>query len=133
MYRTRAKAVSSKPIFNAGTERFMRDWRSGIVTVTVRDQRYRQHDPVLGVIPLKLSDILQSSSQVTRWYPLDGGIVSHTLPFVFLILGLTLQGIWTCPDLFTIPKHGNETAPKYAWLGRWNIRIYLRQNTSAQL
>jgi len=74
VYRTRTKVVSSKPIFNAGTERFMRDWRSGIVTITVRDQRMRQHDPILGVVPLKLSDILQSSSQVTRWYPLDGGI-----------------------------------------------------------
>ncbi|KKY18537.1 putative meiotically up-regulated protein [Phaeomoniella chlamydospora] len=73
-YRTRAKAVSSKPIFNAGTERFVRDWRSTIVTVTVRDQRYREHDPILGVVPLKLSDILTTSSQVTRWYPLDGGI-----------------------------------------------------------
>jgi hypothetical protein len=52
----------------------MRDWRSGIVTVTVRDQRMRQHDTILGVVPLKLSDILQTSSQVTRWYPLDGGI-----------------------------------------------------------
>ncbi|PGG99625.1 hypothetical protein AJ80_09320 [Polytolypa hystricis UAMH7299] len=74
VYRTRAKAVSSKPIFNAGTERFVRDWGSAIVTVTVRDQRYREHDPILGVIPLKLSDILQTSSQATRWYPLDGGI-----------------------------------------------------------
>jgi len=74
VYRTRAKVVSSKPIFNAGTERFMRDWRSGIVTITVRDQRMRQHDPILGVVPLKLADVLQTSSQVTRWYPLDGGI-----------------------------------------------------------
>ena len=74
IYRTRAKAVSSKPIFNAGTEKFIRDWRSAIVTVTVRDQRYRQHDPILGVVPLRLSDILTTSSQVTRWYPLDGGI-----------------------------------------------------------
>ncbi|KAM3065316.1 hypothetical protein ACMFMF_011254 [Clarireedia jacksonii] len=74
VYRTRAKVVSSKPIFNAGTERFIRDWRSAIVTVTVRDQRMRQHDPILGVVPLKLSDLLQTSSQVTRWYPLDGGI-----------------------------------------------------------
>ncbi|XHG01216.1 hypothetical protein AWENTII_004611 [Aspergillus wentii] len=74
VYRTRPKAVSSKPIFNAGTERFVRDWRSAIVTVTVRDQRYREHDPILGVVPLKLSNILQRSSQVTRWYPLDGGI-----------------------------------------------------------
>jgi hypothetical protein len=44
------------------------------VTITVRDQRMREHDPILGVVPLKLSDILQTSSQVTRWYPLDGGI-----------------------------------------------------------
>ncbi|KAK3650910.1 hypothetical protein LTR56_005961 [Elasticomyces elasticus] len=74
VYRTRSKAVSAQPIFNAGTERFVRDWRSEIVTVTVRDQRNREHDPVLGVVPLKLSDILETSSQVTRWYPLDGGI-----------------------------------------------------------
>jgi hypothetical protein len=74
VYRTRAKAVSSQPIFNAGTERFVRDWRSAIVTVTVRDSRNREHDPILGVVPLKLSDILETSSQVTRWYPLDGGI-----------------------------------------------------------
>ena len=52
----------------------MRDWRSGIVTVTVRDQRYRQHDPILGVVPLRLSEVLTTSSQVTRWYPLDGGV-----------------------------------------------------------
>ncbi|KAI9820076.1 MAG: hypothetical protein M1826_000962 [Phylliscum demangeonii] len=74
VYRTRAKVVSSKPIFNAGTERFVRDWASAIVTVTVRDQRQREHDPIIGVVPLKLTDILQTSSQVTRWYPLQGGI-----------------------------------------------------------
>lgn len=62
------------PNFNAGTERFVRDWRSAVVTVTVRDQRYREHDPILGVIPIRLSDLLQTTSQVTRWYPLDGGI-----------------------------------------------------------
>ncbi|KAF2017132.1 hypothetical protein BU24DRAFT_144104 [Aaosphaeria arxii CBS 175.79] len=74
VYRTRSKAVSSQPIFNAGTEQFIRDWRSAIITVTVRDQRNREHDPILGVVPLKLSDIMETSSQVTRWYPLDGGI-----------------------------------------------------------
>lgn len=52
----------------------MRDWRSAVITVTVRDQRYREHDPILGVVPIKLSDLLQTSSQVTRWYPLDGGV-----------------------------------------------------------
>lgn len=74
VYKTRTKVVSSQPIFNAGTEKFVRDWRSCIVTVAVRDARYRQHDPIIGVVPLKLSDILQTSSEATRWYPLDGGI-----------------------------------------------------------
>jgi len=73
-YKTRTKVVSSKPIFEAGTERFIRDWRSAIVTVSVRDSRNRQHDPLIGVVPLKLSDILLTSSQSTKWYPLDGGI-----------------------------------------------------------
>lgn len=73
-YKTRTKVVSSKPIFEAGTERFIRDWRSAIITVTVRDARNRQHDPIIGVVPLKLSDVLLTSSQSTRWYPLDGGI-----------------------------------------------------------
>ncbi|RDA84960.1 hypothetical protein CP532_1741 [Ophiocordyceps camponoti-leonardi (nom. inval.)] len=74
VYKTRIKAVSSQPIFNAGTERFVRDWRSCIATVSVRDSRNRQHDPIIGVVPLQLSDVLRTSSQVTRWYPLDGGI-----------------------------------------------------------
>ncbi|KAK3297724.1 uncharacterized protein B0H64DRAFT_339646 [Chaetomium fimeti] len=74
VYKTRTKVVSSRPIFEAGTERFVRDWRSCVVTVTVRDSRNRQHDPIIGVVPLRLSDILQTSSQSTRWYPLDGGI-----------------------------------------------------------
>jgi hypothetical protein len=74
VYKTRTKVVSSRPIFEAGTERFIRDWRSCIVTVTVRDSRNRQHDPIIGVVPLRLSDVLQTSSQSSRWYPLDGGI-----------------------------------------------------------
>lgn len=74
VYRTRSKAVTSKPIFNTATERFLRDWRSAIITVAVRDKRFRQHDPIIGLVHLKLSEILETSSQRTRWYPLIGGI-----------------------------------------------------------
>ena len=88
VYRTRAKAVSSQPIFNAGTERFVRDWRSAIITVTVRDSRNREHDPILGVVPLKLTDILETSSQVTRWYPLDGGIGFGRIRISLLFRGI---------------------------------------------
>jgi len=41
--------------------------------IEVLQQRI-EHDPILGIVPLKLSDILETRSQVTRWYPLDGGI-----------------------------------------------------------
>lgn len=74
IYRTRVKPVSSKPIFNAGTERFVRDWRTAHVTVCVRDSRLREHDPILGVVPIKISELLQMKSQVTRWFPLDAGL-----------------------------------------------------------
>ncbi|KHJ33498.1 putative meiotically up-regulated protein [Erysiphe necator] len=74
VYRTRTKNESSKPIFNTSTDRFIRDWHSAIITIVVRDQRIREHDPILGVVSLKVSDLLQNCSQVTRWYPLTGGI-----------------------------------------------------------
>lgn len=83
--------MSSKPIFNAGCERFVRDWRSAIITVTVRDERYREHDPILGVIPLKISDILQTSSEVTRWFPLDGGIGFGRIRLSLLYRGVELK------------------------------------------
>lgn len=82
----------------------MRDWRSGIVTVTVRDQRHREHDPILGVVPLKLSEILSSSSQVTRWYPLDGGIVSRYTQTITPSV-LIPSGFWSCKNLSAVPKH----------------------------
>ncbi|KAI9155381.1 hypothetical protein HJFPF1_07963 [Paramyrothecium foliicola] len=91
IYKTRTKVVSSQPIFNAGTERFVRDWRSCIVTVGVRDSRNRQHDPLIGVVPLKLSDILQTASESTRWYPLDGGIGFGRVRISLLFRSVELQ------------------------------------------
>lgn len=73
IYRTQKKDTSSKP-FDARSGRFVRDRRSFIVTVTVRDQRYREHGPILDVVPVKLFNSLQTSSQVNRWYPIGGGI-----------------------------------------------------------
>lgn len=54
MYETRVKPITSSPMFNAGTERFIRDWRKTHVTVTVKDSRMRENDPVLGVVFLKV-------------------------------------------------------------------------------
>ncbi|CAO1623887.1 unnamed protein product [Sympodiomycopsis kandeliae] len=73
---SRVKALSNAPFFNIGTERFVRDWRRCIIMVVVRDRRLREADPILGVIPIKLSELFQQcgTSQVTQYMPMAGGI-----------------------------------------------------------
>lgn len=74
MYKTRVKQYTSMPIFEAGMERFVRDWRTAVIRVVVRDSRLREYDPILGVATLKLSDVLINSSQVTSLYSLQDGV-----------------------------------------------------------
>lgn len=74
VFKTRTKVKSSAPIFNAQTERFVRDWRTSVFTVTCRNSVHREHDPILGSVTIKLSDVLQTSSQKTAIYALDGGM-----------------------------------------------------------
>ena len=74
VFKTRTKVKSSNPIFNAQTERFVRDWRNTIFTITCRNAVNRENDRILGSVTLKLSDILQTSSQSTSVYALDGGM-----------------------------------------------------------
>ena len=74
VFKTRTKVKSSTPIFNAQTERFVRDWRNAVFTVTCRSSLHREHDPILGACTLKLSEILQTASQNTSVYALDGGM-----------------------------------------------------------
>ena len=74
VFRTRTKVKSSKPIFNAQSERFIRDWRTAVFTVSCRNQAHREHDPLLGSVTIKLSEVLRTSSQITSYYSLDGGM-----------------------------------------------------------
>ncbi|KAI1381507.1 hypothetical protein F4677DRAFT_403181 [Hypoxylon crocopeplum] len=133
VYKTRTKVVSSKPIFNAGTERFVRDWRSAIVTVTVRDSRNRQHDPIIGVVPLKISDLMQTSSQVTRWYPLDGGIgfgrirISLLFRSVELKLPPTQLG-W---DVGTFEFTSDKITSTFTGTGKSKAKLRLRTGGSS--
>jgi hypothetical protein len=62
------------PFFEAGTERFIRDWRNTVVRVVVRDSRLREKDPILGVVNLRLSQLLSESSEVTRMFSISDGI-----------------------------------------------------------
>lgn len=74
IYRTRTKPKNSKPFFNAGTERFIRDWRNTEVIVSVRDARERENDPLIGLVFLPLASIFKEKSQVMETYPITGGI-----------------------------------------------------------
>lgn len=62
------------PYYNAGTERFVRDWTTAVCLVAVRDSRTPEHDALLGVVPLKLSEVFKNASQVTKNYLLIGGV-----------------------------------------------------------
>ena len=93
VYKTRVKPITSYPMFNAGTERFVKDWRKAHVTVAVKDSRMRENDAILGVVMLKvrvlgqcnrgtnlfvlqLSGLLVNASQLTRFYSLEEGLGS---------------------------------------------------------
>lgn len=74
IFKTRTKPKNSKPFFNAGTERFIRDWRDAEVIVSTRDAREREDDPLIGLVYLPLSKIFKERSQVMDNYSLVGGI-----------------------------------------------------------
>lgn len=74
IYRTRTKPKNSKPFFNAGTERFIRDWKTCEVIVAVRDAREREDDPLIGIVYLPMGKLLKERSQVMQMFPLVGGI-----------------------------------------------------------
>ncbi|OCF32225.1 hypothetical protein I316_06139 [Kwoniella heveanensis BCC8398] len=74
VYRTRTKQVTPLPYFNAVSERFVRDWTKGKVVFVVRDERNREHDPILGMVVIPLREAFKTRSQFTRWFPLVGGL-----------------------------------------------------------
>ncbi|KAF2003417.1 hypothetical protein P154DRAFT_86264 [Amniculicola lignicola CBS 123094] len=74
VFKTRTKPKNSKPFFNAGCERFIRDYRNTEVHISVRDARIHEDDPLLGIIYLPLDKLLKSRSQIDATYPISGGI-----------------------------------------------------------
>lgn len=74
IYVTRTKPKNAKPFFNAGTERFVRDWRPAEIMISVRDSRERENDALLGIVYLPLKKVFQNRSQIMDVYPLVGGV-----------------------------------------------------------
>lgn len=74
IFRSRIKSLNSNPFFNAGTERLITDWTRTLVMFVIWDSRLREEDAILGVVPLKLTDVFTSTSQVTQFFPIAGGV-----------------------------------------------------------
>ena len=74
VFRTRTKPKNPNPFFNAGTERFIRDWRNTEVIVSVRDSRIHENDPLIGIVALPLGKVFSERSQIMDNYPLVGGL-----------------------------------------------------------
>lgn len=74
IFKTRTKPKNAKPFFNAGCERFIRDWRNAEVMISVRDARVHEDSALLGMVMLPLNEIFKHRSQVNGIWPLTGGI-----------------------------------------------------------
>ncbi|KZV63998.1 hypothetical protein PENSPDRAFT_757538 [Peniophora sp. CONT] len=102
IYKTRVKPITSSPIFNAGTEKFVTDWRTSHIAVKVMDSRVRENDAVLGIVFLKLSELFVNASQLTRVYHIENGVghgrarISVVFRPVAAKLPPALRGFNTC-------------------------------------
>ena len=74
VFKTRTKPKNAKPFYNAGTEKYIADWRNTEVYLAVRDARVSEDDPLLGIVHLPLWEIFKERSQINGFYPLSGGI-----------------------------------------------------------
>ncbi|KAF2759284.1 hypothetical protein EJ05DRAFT_463888 [Pseudovirgaria hyperparasitica] len=74
IYKTRTKPKNSKPFFNAGCERLVRDWRNTEIHLSIRDARVHENDALLGIVHLPLSKLFEKRSQFSEFFPLSGGV-----------------------------------------------------------
>lgn len=91
VFKTRTKPKNPNPFFNAGTERFIRDWRTTDVIVSVRDSRIHENDPLLGIVALPLGKIFSERSQVMDNYPLVGGLGYGRVRISMVFRSISLQ------------------------------------------
>ena len=131
VFKTRTKPKNSKPFFNAGTERLIRDWRTTEVMLSIRDARVHEDDPLLGIVYLPLGRLFRDCSQINELYPIVGGIgygrirVSMVFRSVRLQMPKELQG-W---DFGTLEITGPIISKDVA-SGLRDLRLKLRTSVN---
>ena len=91
VFKTRTKPKNTKPFFNAGVERTLRDWKTTEVIVSVRDSRVHEEDPLLGIVYLPLGYVFRKRSQINDTFPLVGGIGYGRLRISMVFRSVQLQ------------------------------------------
>ncbi|CAG8800575.1 16765_t:CDS:2, partial [Dentiscutata erythropus] len=82
------------PYWNASTEQFVKDWRTAVVRIVVKDQKDLEYDPVIGMATIPLKELLeQKGKKGAKWYPLRHGVGCGKvrLSFVFKSLAINLS------------------------------------------
>ncbi|KAJ3003927.1 hypothetical protein HKX48_001498 [Thoreauomyces humboldtii] len=75
-FKTRIKHDNPSPVWAFTKEFFIRDWTRAILRLVVKDSRQHEHDPVIGIVILKLSDLFKDDEDMvaSSWHNLEGGI-----------------------------------------------------------
>ncbi|KAE9398780.1 hypothetical protein BT96DRAFT_920658 [Gymnopus androsaceus JB14] len=103
VYKTRTKMKANNPYYDAGTERFIKNWSTSIVMIAVRDSRLHEVDPLIGVVVLPLRQLFtdRGRSQVTDSFPLVGGMGYGRLKCSVMFRSVQLQ---PSPEDIHIPR-----------------------------
>ncbi|KAK7734319.1 hypothetical protein SLS57_000011 [Botryosphaeria dothidea] len=129
LFRTRTKPKNSQPFFNAGCERFIRDWRNTDIHISIRDSRVHEDDPLLGIVYLPLSNIFSKRSQINGFFPLSGGVGYGRARISMVFRSVQLQAPqnmlgWDYGTLEIGPKTECTDLPP----GLRNLRLKFRTN-----
>lgn len=128
VFKSRTKMDDGEPCFNAMTEQVC-DWTTANCVFVIRENRVAGKDAILGVVPIQLHQVFQSSSLVTDVYPLAGGIGSGRLRLSLLFRSLNLPK--TAPRLRA--SVGLLTVHSLQIHSQVEKVIHNLQNTSVQL
>jgi hypothetical protein len=81
--------ISIAPFWNASTEQFVRDWRTAVVRVVVKDHKDLEYDPVIGMVTLPFKELFGQKEKVmnTEFY------LNRTKFFLFININLKLNNL----------------------------------------
>ncbi|RHZ76793.1 hypothetical protein Glove_192g26 [Diversispora epigaea] len=93
VFQTRIKLNNNSPYWNASTEQFVRDWRTSIVRIVIKDQKDLEYDPVIGMITLTLKELFEKKEkkEYSKWFALRHGVGCGKVRLSFFYKTLSMK------------------------------------------